>query len=110
MKTAEFGSPLRLDAILARAARSQPRRDAVIFDGTLTEAWPLAGPWIASQFPNPELLNFRDLMFRPSELRGDAALIGAATLPFLRLFSIGERASVGGTIPRTPARTAVGAA
>lgn len=68
--------------------------DAVIFDGTLTKAWRLAGPWIAEQFPSPELLNFQDLMLRPSALGGEAAMIGAATLPFMRLFSTGERASV----------------
>jgi predicted NBD/HSP70 family sugar kinase len=77
--------------------------DAVIFDGTLSEAWPLVGSWIAGQFPNPELLNFQDLMLRPSALGGEAATIGAATLPFMRLFSIGERASVGGAGAR-PAR------
>jgi len=69
--------------------------DAVIIDGTLNEAWPLAAPWIAGQFPaGSEILNFRELMLRPSSLRGEAAMIGAATLPFLRLFSTGERASV----------------
>ncbi|HYV62120.1 MAG TPA: hypothetical protein VE958_05570, partial [Bryobacteraceae bacterium] len=62
--------------------------------------------WIAEQFPNPELLNFQDLMLRPSALRGEAAMIGAAMLPFLRLFSVGERASVGGAVVRPPARTA----
>ena len=35
----EFGSAPRLDAILARAARSEPRRDAVVFDGM---AWTYA--------------------------------------------------------------------
>lgn len=80
--------------------------DAIIFDGTLAEAWPLVGPWIAEQFPNPELLNFQDLMLRPSGLRGEAAMIGAAMLPFLRLFSVGERASVGGGGGRAPARAA----
>jgi predicted NBD/HSP70 family sugar kinase len=78
--------------------------DAVIFDGTMSEAWPLVGPWIAAQFPNPELLNFQDLMLRPSALHGEAAMIGAATLPFMRLFSVGERASVGGTGSRAPVR------
>jgi len=75
--------------------------DVVILDGAITEAWPLVRPWIAEQFPNPELLNFRDLMLRPSALRGEAAVIGSAMLPFLRLFSIGERASVSGYGART---------
>ncbi len=83
--------------------------DAVIFDGTMSEAWPLVGPWIAAQFPNPELLNFQDLMLRPSALGGEAATIGAATLPFIRLFSVGERASVGGVTTR-PARAAAAVA
>lgn len=39
MTTAEFGRPPRLDAILAQAALSQPRRDAVIFEGI---AWTYA--------------------------------------------------------------------
>jgi predicted NBD/HSP70 family sugar kinase len=69
--------------------------DAVIVDGTMNEAWPLVGPWIAEQFPKgSELLNFHDLMLRPSALHGNAAMIGAATLPYMRLFATGERASV----------------
>ena len=70
--------------------------DAVIIDATLNHAWPLVRPWIAEQFPDgSRLLNFRDLVLRPSVLAGEAAIIGAATLPFLRLFATGERASLG---------------
>lgn len=69
--------------------------DAVIIDGTMNEAWPLIGPWIAGQFPNGSaLLNFRDLMLRPSALHGNAAMIGAATLPYMGLFATGERDSI----------------
>ena len=69
--------------------------DVVIVDGTMNEAWPLVAPWIAEQFPDGrELLNFRDLMLRTSALEGEATIIGAVTLPFVRLFATGEQASV----------------
>jgi predicted NBD/HSP70 family sugar kinase len=79
--------------------------DVVIVDGTMNEAWPLVAPWIAEQFPDGrELLNFRDLMLRTSALEGEATIIGAVTLPFVRLFATGEQASV--SSPRAPMRTA----
>lgn len=80
--------------------------DVVILDAAITEGWPLVGPWIVGEFPNPELLNFQNLMLRPSALRGEAAVIGSAMLPFLRLFSIGERASVSGAGTRPAASAA----
>jgi predicted NBD/HSP70 family sugar kinase len=62
--------------------------DAVVIDGALTEAWPLVKAGIRDQFPDErEFLNFRNLILRPSSLRGEAAIIGAITLPFNGLFS-----------------------
>jgi len=62
--------------------------DAVVIDGTLTEAWPLVSAAIRDQFPEgPLFLNFRDLVLRPSALGGEAAAIGAITLPFAPMFS-----------------------
>jgi predicted NBD/HSP70 family sugar kinase len=65
--------------------------DAVVIDGALTEAWPLVVAGIREQLPDGgRFLNFRNLMLRPSSLRGEAAIIGAMTLPFAGLFSSGE--------------------
>lgn len=62
--------------------------DAVVIDGTLTEAWPLISAAIRDQFPEgPMFLNFRNLVLRPSSLGGEASLIGAITLPLVPIFS-----------------------
>lgn len=62
--------------------------DAVVIDGPLTEAWPLVSAAIRDQFPEgPMFLNFRNLVLRPSALSGEAAVIGAITLPFAPIFS-----------------------
>lgn len=62
--------------------------DAVVIDGTMTEAWPLVSAAIRDQFPEgPMFLNFRNLVLRPSALSGEAAVIGATTLPFAPMFS-----------------------
>jgi len=65
--------------------------DTIVIDGAITEAWRLVLPAIREQFPEGgEFLNFRNLMVRPSSLRGEAAIIGAVTLPFAGLFSTEE--------------------
>ncbi len=65
--------------------------DAVVIDGTMTEAWPLVSAAIREQFPEgPQFLNFRNLVLRPSALGGEASLIGAITLPFSPLFASEE--------------------
>lgn len=65
--------------------------DAVILDGAITEAWPLVAPVIADQFADGrEFLNFRNLILRPSALRGQAAILGATALPFQSLFVAAE--------------------
>lgn len=70
--------------------------DAVILDGALTEAWSLVGPVITEQFADGrEFLNFKSLILRPSALRGQAAILGAAALPFQSLFAAAEHARPG---------------
>jgi len=62
--------------------------DAVVIEGTVTEAWPLVSAAIRDQFPEgSQFLNFRNLVLRPSSLSGEAAVIGALTLPFAPIFS-----------------------
>ena len=68
--------------------------DAVVIDATINAAWPLVGPLIKRQFPNsPEIINFRRLVPRPSSLGGEGSLIGAAALPFQRVFTTGAALS-----------------
>lgn len=70
--------------------------DAVIIDGAITEAWSLVAPIIADQFPDgSEFVNFRNLILRPSALRGQASIRGAAALPFQSLFTAAEHARTG---------------
>ncbi len=65
--------------------------DAVVIDGILTEAWPLVSAAIRDQFPEgPMFLNFRNLVLRPSALGGEAALLGAITLPLAPIFGSDE--------------------
>jgi glucokinase len=65
--------------------------DVIVVDGAITEAWSLAKPVIEREFADgAEFLNFRNLQLRPSSLSGDAAIIGAAALPFAPLFRTGE--------------------
>jgi predicted NBD/HSP70 family sugar kinase len=67
--------------------------DAVIIDGTLTEAWPLVDIVIRDQFADGrEFLNFRNLLLRPSALEGRAAITGAAALSFRSLFEKAQHA------------------
>jgi len=69
--------------------------DGVIIDGTLTEAWPVVDTVIREQFADGrEFLNFRNLLLRPSALEGQAAITGAAALPFRSLFEKAQHARV----------------
>ena len=74
--------------------------DTVVIDSVITEAWGFVEPVLRRQFPdNRELWGSRNLLVRPSAFGGDAALIGAATLPLGRIFA--------GTAPaQLPLRTA----
>jgi predicted NBD/HSP70 family sugar kinase len=65
--------------------------DAVVIDAPMNEAWSLVAPAIQHQFPKRNgIVTFRNLVLRPSSLGGEAAIIGAATLPFQSLFLSGE--------------------
>lgn len=65
--------------------------DAVVIHSAINQAWPLVGATIRSQFPqDPQILNFRQLLLRPSSLGDEAAMVGAAGLPFDGLFTHGE--------------------
>ena len=69
--------------------------DVIVIDGAITEAWSLVKPVIEREFADAaEFLNFRNLQLRPSSFSGDAAIIGAAALPFDPLFRTGEFASI----------------
>jgi predicted NBD/HSP70 family sugar kinase len=62
--------------------------DVVVIDGAITDAWNLIEPVIRKQLnieSQPEI----NVLLRPSAFGGDAALIGAATLPFSTLFATG---------------------
>jgi predicted NBD/HSP70 family sugar kinase len=61
--------------------------DAIVIDSPITEAWGLIEPTLRRQLPDGELWGSRDLLLRPSALGGEAALIGAATLPLSMIFS-----------------------
>ena len=64
--------------------------DVVLIDGAITEAWPLVLSALQEQFPGREYPNFRDLILRPCALGQDASIVGALTLPFMRLFATGH--------------------
>lgn len=65
--------------------------DAVVIDGPINDAWSLVAPLIREQFPKREdIRTFRNLVLRPSSLGGEAAIMGAATLPFQGLFNSGD--------------------
>ena len=62
--------------------------DTIVIDGAITEAWNLIEPVLRRQLPdNLELWGSRNLLVRPSAFGGEAALIGAATLPLSRVFA-----------------------
>ena len=64
--------------------------DVIVIDGVITEAWPLVRPDLRRQFADGnEFVNFRNLLLRPSSLAGEAAIIGAITIPFDPLFTSG---------------------
>jgi len=62
--------------------------DVVVIDGAITDAWHLIEPVIREQLVNESLAEI-NVLLRPSAFGGDAALIGAATLPFTTLFTTG---------------------
>lgn len=61
--------------------------DSVVIDTSIADAWPLIEPIVREQLPNEgELWGARNLLIRPSALGGEAALIGAASLPLSKIF------------------------
>jgi predicted NBD/HSP70 family sugar kinase len=64
--------------------------DTVVIDAAFTGAWNLIEPTLWRQLPDDnELWGSRNLLLRPSVLGGEAALIGAATLPLSEVFAGG---------------------
>ena len=62
--------------------------DAVVLDAAITEAWSEVEPVLCQQLPDKrEMLGGHTLLVRPSAFGGEAALIGAATLPLRAIFA-----------------------
>lgn len=62
--------------------------DMVVIDAALTEAWSLVEPVLRQQLPDHgALVGSRNLLIRRSAFGGEAALVGAATLPLSMAFS-----------------------
>jgi predicted NBD/HSP70 family sugar kinase len=71
--------------------------DVIVIDGAITDAWPLIEPLLRDHFPESESTAGLGVLLRPSALGGEAALVGAATLPFTSLFATGESHYAGAT-------------
>jgi len=62
--------------------------DTVIIHGMINEAWPLVAPVILDQFPEAgPTVSRQSVILRPSLFGKEASLVGAATLPFHRMFT-----------------------
>jgi predicted NBD/HSP70 family sugar kinase len=62
--------------------------DTVVIDATIADAWGLVEPVLRGELPDDrELWGPRNLQVRPSAFGGEAALIGAATLPLSKIFA-----------------------
>jgi predicted NBD/HSP70 family sugar kinase len=71
--------------------------DTIVIDSIIADAWRLVEPIVRKQLPEDrELWGPRNLLLRSSALGGEAALIGAATLPLGRIFT--------GALPRAARR------
>jgi predicted NBD/HSP70 family sugar kinase len=64
--------------------------DVVVIDGAITAAWHLIEPILLDQMPDGDNVAGLGVLLRPSALGGEAALIGAATLPLTTIFATGE--------------------
>lgn len=64
--------------------------DTIVVDAAFSGAWKMIEPMLWRQLPDDkELWGSRNLLLRPSVLGGEAALIGAATLPLSEVFAGG---------------------
>ncbi len=70
--------------------------DVVVIDGAMTGAWHAIEAAIREQLPEESSLAGIQVLLRPSTLGGEAALIGAATLPFTTVFATGVSRRTGG--------------
>lgn len=70
--------------------------DVVVIDGAITGAWHIIEPVLRDQMPDSDTLAGLKVILRPSTLGGEAALIGAATLPLTTIFSTGESQRLAG--------------
>ena len=62
-----------------------------MIDGAITEAWASVEPLLRRQLPDDsDLWGSRNLLVRPSAFGGEAALIGAASLPLATIFARGS--------------------
>jgi len=69
--------------------------DSIVIDGAITDAWRLVEPVLRQQLPeNLEMWGSRNLLLRPSAFGGEAALIGAATLPLKTIFAQGASSAI----------------
>ena len=64
--------------------------DVVVIDGAITAAWHLIEPILLDQMPDGDNVAGLRVLLRPFTLGGEAALIGAATLPLTTIFATGE--------------------
>lgn len=68
--------------------------DTIVIDGAITAAWPIVEPVLKRELPDyQEVWGSRNFLLRPSALGGEAALIGAASLPVSMIFAEGAPVS-----------------
>ena len=66
--------------------------DVIVLNATINVAWSMVLPVITAQFAESEHWpSFQRVILRPSELGDQAALIGATSLPFARIFQTADR-------------------
>jgi predicted NBD/HSP70 family sugar kinase len=64
--------------------------DVVVIDGAVTSAWQIAGPILRERLPDVYQASGLPVILRPSALGGDAAVIGAASMPFSTVFALSD--------------------
>lgn len=61
--------------------------DVVVVDGAITRAWQIISPLLRKRLPDVYQASRLPVLLRPSALGGDAAVIGAASMPFHPVFA-----------------------